>query len=96
MIRVRQHLINGFGQKVEKVKTVQGELGSGIRDTSGKEIFVNDIIEGEYIWYGGVKLVKGIVDFGPNGFFVRELESDDVYALTELIPATVVGQKDRL
>ena len=96
MIRVRQHLINGFGQKVEKIKMVQGELGSGICDTSGKEIFVNDLIEGERASYYGITIIKGIVDFGPNGFFVRELESDDVYALTELVPATVVGQKDRL
>ena len=96
MIHVRQHFINGFGQKVEKIKQVKGELGSGVHDTSGKEIFVNDIIEGQLDGYGSVYPVKGIVDFGPNGFFVRQLESDDVYRLTELIPATVVGQKEKL
>lgn len=96
MIHVRQHFINGFGQKVEKIKPVQGELGSGVHDINGKEIFVNDIIEGERCSYGGIYLVKGIVDFGPNGFFVTELESDNVYRLTELFPAKVVGQKEKL
>lgn len=96
MIHLRQHLINGFGQKIEKIKTYQGELGSGVHDTNGKEIFVNDIIEGQLDGYGGVYPVKGIVDFGPNGFFVVELETDNVYRLTELLPATVVGQKEKL
>lgn len=96
MIHVRQHFINGFGQKVEKIKPVQGELGSGVHDINGKEIFVNDIIEGDLYGYGGVYPVKGIVDFGLNGFFVIELETDNVYQLAELLPATVVGQKEKL
>ena len=94
MIHVRQHLINGFGQKVKKVKTYQGELGSGIHDTDGHEIFVNDIIEGEYSWYAGTSIVRGSVDYGANGFFVTELETDEVYRLTELLPATIVGYKE--
>ena len=96
MIHVRQHLINGFGQKIEKIKTYQGELGSGVHDTNGKEIFVNDIIEGERDTYYGADPVKGTVCFGVNGFYVEELESDAVYGLTEVLPATVVGQKERL
>lgn len=96
MIHVRQHFINGFGQKVEKIKPIQGELGSGIHDINGREVFVNDIIEGERDTYSGVYMIKGIVDFGPNGFYVTELETDDVYGLTELFPITVVGQKEKL
>lgn len=96
MIHLRQHLITGFGQKVEKIKTYQGELGSGIRDTAGKEIFVNDIIEGERDTYYGPDPIKGVVCFGVNGFYVTELETDNVYGLTELLPATVVGQKEKL
>lgn len=94
MINVR--FINGFGQKVEKIKSVKGELGSGIHDINGKEIFVNDIIEGIRDSYSGMYEVKGVVDFGPNGFYVTDSETDDVYGLTELLPATVIGQKDKL
>lgn len=96
MIHLRQHFVNPFGQKTEKIKTYQGELGSGIHDTNNKEIFVNDVIEGKLDGYSGIYPVKGIVDFGPNGFFVVELETDNVYRLTELLPATVVGQKEKL
>lgn len=95
MIHLRQHLVNGFGQKVEKIKTYQGDLGSGIHDISGKEIFVNDIIEGELEGYSYYP-VKGVVDFGSNGFFVVELETGNVYRLSELLPITVIGQKEKL
>ena len=42
---IRQHFINGFGQRVTKIKSIQGELGSGVRDKFGKEIVENDIIQ---------------------------------------------------
>lgn len=96
MVHVRQHLVNPYGEKITKIKTVKGELGSGVHDTNGKEIFVGDIIEGTCVNYAGAFAVKGLVDFGPNGFYVTELDTDNVYGLTELLPATVVGQKDRL
>ena len=40
--KVRQHLVNAFGQKVIKIKTLRGELASGLLDKNGKEIFAND------------------------------------------------------
>ena len=45
---IRQHIINGLGQKVVKIKQIHGELGSRILDHKGKEIFENDIVDCEY------------------------------------------------
>lgn len=39
---VRQRVINEFGLPVTKVATVHGELGSGIFDKNGVEIFEGD------------------------------------------------------
>lgn len=42
--KIRQHLINGFGQKVTKIKTFSGEPFTDCVDCNGKEIFVGDVI----------------------------------------------------
>lgn len=39
---IRQHVINEFGLPTVKYTTVYGELGSGIKDKHGNEIFAND------------------------------------------------------
>lgn len=41
---IRQRVINELGQKVTKIYKVEGELGSGILDKNGNEIFENDIL----------------------------------------------------
>ena len=43
--KFRQHFINGFGQKVVKGKMIRGELGTGVTDVNGKEIFEGDIVD---------------------------------------------------
>ncbi|MBR1645223.1 MAG: hypothetical protein IJ774_05840 [Selenomonadaceae bacterium] len=39
---IRQRVINEYGLPVTKIETVTGELGSGIFDKNGKEIFEGD------------------------------------------------------
>ena len=41
---IRQHVINSQGLKTTKIIKVDGELGSGICDCHGKEIFEGDIV----------------------------------------------------
>ena len=41
---IRQHVINQYGLPVTKIETVHGELGSGVIDKNGKEIFECDSV----------------------------------------------------
>lgn len=42
---IRQRVINQYGLPVTKIETVNGELGSGILDKNGIEIFVGDKVK---------------------------------------------------
>ena len=63
--KFRQHVVNEFGFKVTKVETVHGELGSGIFDVTGKEIF-----EGDRVEFGCSK--QGNIVFDDGRFCVTE------------------------
>lgn len=41
---IRQHVINEYGLPTVKHTTIQGELGSGVLDKNGVEIFEGDIV----------------------------------------------------
>lgn len=56
---IRQHIINAQGFKTTKVIKVEGELGSGVLDKNGREIFEGDIVEID----GGGKYCVDIVNF---------------------------------
>ena len=45
--KIRQRVINEYGLPVTKVEKVFGELGSGVFDINGCEIFENDILSDE-------------------------------------------------
>ena len=41
---IRQRVINQYGLPVVKIEQVNGELGSGVFDCNGREIFEGDIV----------------------------------------------------
>lgn len=42
--RIRQYELNGNGMKATKIKHVTGELGTGLIDSMGQEIFERDVV----------------------------------------------------
>ena len=42
---IREHIVDPIRGKVVKVSTINAELGSGITDCNGKEIFEGDIVK---------------------------------------------------
>ena len=62
---IREHIIDPIRGKLVKVSTVNAELGTGIPDCSGKEIFENDVVRADIFEYpdeNGLPTVKdGVV-----------------------------------
>lgn len=61
---IRQRVINEFGLPTVKLTTVYGELGSGMLDKNGREIFEGDIVKNTV---GS----KGVVFFEDGRFYVN-------------------------
>ena len=80
---IRQHIINAQGFKTTKVIKVEGELGSGILDKNGREIFEGDIVEIENFCFTYTVLFK-------NGVFTlgRELLKDYLSKELEVVGHT--------
>ena len=56
--RIRQYELNETGMKATKIKHITGELGTGLIDTTGQEIFERDVVRvrGEELgvrWFDG-------------------------------------------
>ena len=83
---IRQHLINEFGQKVVKIKQIHGELGSGILDKNGKEIFEGDIVTFDN---GELAPLKSRVEFDNGGFYASDWNG--YLSLTQCTNLEVVG-----
>ena len=59
---IREHIIDPIRGKIVKVSTVNAELGSGITDKNGNEIFEGDIVkftaQAEFVTQTGTELCE--------------------------------------
>lgn len=67
---IRQRIINEYGLPVVKVEQVTGELGSGIFDKNGREIFENDIVIAD----GESNDENGGYEVSTYNFWIKEIE----------------------
>lgn len=63
---IRQRVINQYGLPVTKVESVNGELGSGIFDKNGVEIFEGDTVK--------------VIDDKGNGYTTKIIFKDGALA----------------
>ncbi|MBR0288185.1 MAG: hypothetical protein IJQ82_04345 [Selenomonadaceae bacterium] len=62
---IREHIVDPIRGKIVKVSTINAELGSGITDKNGKEIFEGDRVSfsDEY---------SAVVTFEDGSFFIND------------------------
>lgn len=81
---IRQRVINQYGLPVVKVQLVNAELGSGIFDKNGREIFEGDLVE-----YTDGEILP--ITFENGNFYVGEYV---LAACSNRKPFAVVGHVD--
>lgn len=84
---IRQHVINSQGLKTTKIIKVDGELGSGLCDCHGKEIFDGDKVE---FYIAPDEKCTDTVSFCNGGCFIRDLP---LYVI-EALDIEIVGHVD--
>ena len=81
MIRIRQNVINGFGQKVTRINQVTGELSTGTVDKHGREIFENDkvrVVSGRDEFIVKVTFTDGTFLLDDAPLFIHDSDSLEV------------------
>ena len=81
MIRIRQHELNKFGQKVTRVKQMTGERSTGTLDKNGVEIFENDkvrVVSGRDEFIVKVTFTDGTFLLDDAPLFIHDSDSLEV------------------
>lgn len=75
---IREHIIDPVRGKIVKISTINAELGSGILDCNGNEIFEGDIIK---FYDGDIETVT----FEDGTFYVGDLLLSDFARNIEVV-----------
>lgn len=88
--KIRQRVINEYGLPVVKIETLNCELGSGVLDENGCEIFEGDLVRVNPLPYmlGEEEEPPRLVTFEYGRFFVGDMPMGDCVYLE------VVGHND--
>lgn len=74
---IRQRVINSLGCPATKIVKIDGELGSGLFDKNGREIFEGDKVD---VYIADNKTCTDTIVFRDGGFFALHVLVTDIDA----------------